>query len=330
MALSVPISAAGQPVDPKPPPSPSAQQSPSIPQDQDFVPPRVTESPGATAALEKIRSRIKDHVKKGNKHTFASYVDPDGKIVLATDAPESVVSSLTNLPATAPVAEKQAASQLQVRRSGVSNGAGRRDDVAPFYGGAGISAGAGACSSGYTVKSSLGHRYMVTAGHCFPHGHFVYTESGRALVGQVCCRALDRTRDMEILHGQSYGAYIYVGNEYSSYSLPVKGAGNAAVLFRNYCRSGRTTGEHCGLTAVSTNAEICTETGCISPVIAFTGGNVGDRGDSGAPFYARSTDNSAAYIRGHYIAFLNDRSQGFAERWDKVASTYGVSIQTAP
>ena len=86
---------------------------------------------------------------------------------------------------------------------------------------------------------------------------------------------------MELLSGSSYAGRIFTGGVTSTTSIPVVSAGSASVGYNNYCHSGRTTGENCGHTAVSTNAQVCTQTGCKSPVIAFTGGVLSQGGDSG-------------------------------------------------
>jgi hypothetical protein len=129
---------------------------------------------------------------------------------------------------------------------------------------------------------------------------------------------------MELMYGSSYAGRIFTGGVTSTSSIPVVSAGSAYVGYNNYCHSGRTTGENCGHTATSTNAQVCTQTGCKFPVIAFTGGTLSQGGDSGSPFYAK--DYRGAFIRGHVIA--GSSSTAYAETWNKVASTYGVSIVT--
>ena len=47
----------------------------------------------------------------------------------------------------------------------------------------------------------------------------------------------------------------------STSSRGVVAAGGAYSGYTNYCHSGRTTGENCGHTATSTNAQVCTAVG---------------------------------------------------------------------
>ena len=217
---------------------------------------------------------------------------------------------------------------MKVNKKGLSDQFHRRDDTPAFYGGGGLLASNALCSAGYTVTNSSGNRWMVSAGHCYAIGTRVNTESNLRYFGTVTNRALaslgQAGLDMELLNGQSYAGRIFTGGVTSSTSIPVRSAGSASVGYNNYCHSGRTTGENCGHTAVSTTAQVCTQTGCKSPVIAFTGGVLSQGGDSGSPFYAK--DSTGAWIRGHVIA--GNGSTSYAETWNKVAARYGVSIVT--
>jgi hypothetical protein len=218
--------------------------------------------------------------------------------------------------------------KVKVRRAKTTDVFHRRDDVPAFWGGGGLLASGSLCSTGYAVQHWWGGRSMVTAGHCFANGTSVNTESNLRTVGTVSNRLLASLGsgpvDMELIGGQSYSGRIFTGGVTSSRSIPVVAAGSAVVGFNNYCHSGRTTGEQCGHTATSISAQVCTATGCKSPVIAYTGGTIQQGGDSGGAFYAK--DASGAWIRGHVIA--SSATTGFVEPWTKVQSRYGVSIVT--
>jgi hypothetical protein len=303
--------------------------------DQSLAPDRdatakAAASPAATAALATIQTRIARYVAThGTAYTFGSYLDSTtGKIVLHTNAPASLVASLTDLSGAA-TAQAQAASQVQVLRTGPTDTFSRRDDIPAFYGGGGITSGGGLCSSGYAVQNSAGTRFMVTAGHCFANGATVLTESGANTYGTVSNRRLPTVTgdamDMELIGGVSYWGRIFTGGVTSSTSAVVVAAGTAFVGFANYCHSGRTTGENCGHTANSITAQVCTQTGCKSPVIAFTGGTMIQGGDSGSPFYVKDSAGGA-WIRGHILA--TDGTTGWAEPFTVTSPTLGVSIVT--
>jgi hypothetical protein len=285
-----------------------------------------------TAALASVQSNIARYVTThGTKYSFASYVDPaTGRIVLDTNAPAGVVASVKSL-RTAPLATQRAAQQLRVERTTVSDTFNRRDDSPPFWGAAGLSASGFLCSSGAPVRNAAGTVFMTTAGHCFANGVSVLTESGARTYGTVSNRHLPTVtgdaKDMELMSGQSYAGRIYTGGVTSSTSSRIYGAGDPVVGFNNYCHSGRTTGEQCGHTATATNAQVCTATGCKSPVIAFTGGTMIAGGDSGGTFFVYSVDRSGIYVRGHVIA--SGGGTGYAEPWSVVSSTLGVSVVTS-
>ena len=283
-------------------------------------------------ALATINAKVRSYVAKhAGKYTFGTYADATtGQIVIDTNAPADVVASLTSAASgKAATTERSAATvKVKVNKQKVSDLFHRRDDSPSYYGGGGLLASNALCSAGYTVTNSTGNRWMVSAGHCYAVGTRVNTESNLRYFGSVTNRALaslgQAGLDMELLNGKSYAGRIFTGGVTSTTSIPVVGAGAASVGFNNYCHSGRTTGENCGHTAVSTNAQVCTQTGCKTPVIAFTGGVLSQGGDSGSPFYAK--DSRGAWIRGHVIA--GNGSTSYAETWNKVATRYGVSIVT--
>lgn len=289
---------------------------------------RETASPAAGRALTAIQRRIAKYVADhGASYTFASYLDSDtGRIVLDTDAPASVVEGLTSM---SDPDQRREVSRAQVRRAATSDTWHRRDDIPAFWGGAGITNSGGICSSGYAVRNSAGTVFSVTAGHCFANGANALVESGARSYGTVSGRRLPTVTghpmDMELLGGQSYAGRVYTGGVFSTTSRPVAAAGAASVGYSDYCHSGRTTGENCGHTATSTNAQVCTQTGCKSPVIAFTGGVMIQPGDSGGTFHAIGSDGKA-WIRGNVIA--SGGGTGYAQPWTTVASQYGVSIVT--
>jgi len=255
----------------------------------------------------------------GTRYTFATYVDvQSGKVVLNTDAPDTVIAGIVD-------ADKSA---VVVHHEKVQETFSRKSDTSPFWGGAGIRTPVGICSAGYTVQNAAGTRYMVTAGHCGANGGAVTTENGGLAFGTISGNG-GPSRDMELIGGKSYAGRIYGGGVDSTVSYPVVGAGDPVAGFTNYCHSGRTTGENCGHTATSVTGSVCTSFGCQSPVIVFTGGVQPQPGDSGDPFFVGAADPSSnnKWIRGHVFA-ISGTSTGYAELYSRVASYYGVSVVT--
>jgi hypothetical protein len=305
--------------------------SPAAPRGADQAPDRSSArrapSSATTEALTAIQRRISDYVAaNGTKYTFASYLDSAGRVVVDTNAPASVTSGLTRLSNTR---QRLAAGNAQIRRSTIKDTFHRRDDIPSFWGGAGITNAGGICSAGYAVQNASGTRFSVTAGHCFANGANALVESGLRSYGTVSGRRLPTVTghpmDMELLGGQSYAGRVYTGGVVSTTSRGVAAGGAASAGYSAYCHSGRTTGENCGHTATSTNAQVCTSSGCKSPVIAFTGGTMIQPGDSGGAFYAIDSAGKA-WIRGNVIA--TNGTTGWAQPFTTVASQYGVSIVT--
>ena len=277
----------------------------------------------AKKTVDAIREQIaaREFSPEAEKFSYASHLDLEtGKVVLQTDAPASVTDRLT----------EQFGDVIELREEKpVQDLFHRRDDIAPFWGGASIQSGGGTCSSGFTVRKPSGQRLITTAGHCFAVGATVRTPLSR-LVGSVTERGTLNSfwfwdnRDMELIGGQSYSPRIYVGGVTSSSSKAVVGAGDPVAGVTGYCASGQTTGEQCNQTVQSTSAIVCTQTGCKWPVIEYTGGP-SQPGDSGAPFYLPGAAGQV-FARGAVIA--GNGTTSYAEKWSRISSTFGVQIVT--
>jgi hypothetical protein len=271
--------------------------------------------------VDAIREKIAERAfsAEAEKFSYASHLDlQTGKVVLETDAPESVTDPLL-----------EEFPEAIERRDGkpVQDLFHRRDDISPFWGGASIQSGGGTCSSGFVVRKPSGQRLMSTAAHCFGVGAIVRTPFSR-LVGTVTERGtlgsifFWNNRDMELIGGQSYSPRVYVGGIFSTSSKAVVGSNDPVAGVTGYCASGQTTGEQCNQTVQSTEAIVCTQTGCKWPVIRYTGGP-SQPGDSGAPFYMPGASGQV-FARGTVIA--GNGTDSYAEKWSRISSTFGVSI----
>jgi hypothetical protein len=278
---------------------------------------RVERRDVAREAVDRFQARIaeRNFHPRAADHAYGSWLDlTSGVMVVETDAPDDVVDELVaGFPG-----------PVEVRRGAVNDDLGRRSDPPPHWGGTSITNGSSVCTAGFVVKNSSGTRYMVTAGHCFGLWSAVYNTGGGYHMGWVVRRGPIPPRDMELIGGKSYGSYVY-GGDTTGYGRKVLSAGDPVVNFTGYCRSGQTTGERCGQKVTSVTAQVCTQSGCKSPVIAYSGGVMSAGGDSGAPFYLPSSGNGV-YIRGMHIA--SGSSTMYAERWSSIAANYGVSIVT--
>jgi hypothetical protein len=276
----------------------------------------------AKKTADSIREEIagREFSPAAQKYSYASHLDlQTGHVVLETDAPASVTEGL--------VKEHP---EISLRDSTpVTDQFNRRDDIAPFWGGASIQSGGATCSTGFTVRNSSGTRFTTTAAHCFPVGATVRTPTN-TLVGTVTQRGtlgswwFFDNRDVELIGGQSYGARIYTGGIFSSTSKAVVGAGDPVAGVTGYCTSGQTSGEQCNQTVQSTGAIVCTGTGCKWPVIQYVGGP-SQGGDSGGSMYIPGASGQV-FARGAVIA--GNGTTSFAEPWSRISSSMGVTIAT--
>ena len=281
---------------------------------------RVTASAAATAALATLpQGRIADYVaKNGTGYTFGSYLDANtGKIVVESDAPASVVASLTTVSQPfRPDGRRRLRGPPDHHRRRVPP-PGRHPGV---LGGRRPPSGS-LCSTGYAVQNSAGTRFMVTAGHCYANGTASSPTCARSAPFPTgCWHSLGSRSTWSSWADSPTGTHLH-RRRHQQHERPVVAAGSAFVNYSNYCHSGRTTGEQCGHTATSLTAQVCTQTGCKSPVIAYTGGTI-QGGDSGGAFYAKDS-NGGVWIRGHVIAWSS--TTGYVEPWTEANSTASAS-----
>jgi hypothetical protein len=274
----------------------------------------------AKKTADSIRDEIggRQFSPEAEKFNYASHLDlQTGRVVLQTDAPASVTEGL--------VKEHP---EIELREGKpVGDQFHRRDDIAPFWGGASINSGGATCSTGFSVRKPSGARFTTTAAHCYAVGSTVRTPTS-TFVGIVSQRGTLGSfwfwdnRDVELIGGQSYAGRVYTGGIFSSTSKAVVGSGDPVAGVTGYCSSGQTSGEQCNQTVQSTGAIVCTQTGCKWPVIEYTGGP-SQPGDSGGSFYLPGATGQV-FARGAVIA--GNGTTSYAEKWSRMSSSMGVTI----
>ena len=172
------------------------------------------------------------------------------------------------------------------------------------------------CSIGFSVTTGF-----VSAGHCGTSGASATTSSGASL-GTFSGSVFPGSADMSYIRtvsGTTLSGYI---DGYGQGNLPVSGS-TAAATGASICRSGSTTGVHCG----TVRALGATVTYSQGRVTGLTQTNVcAEPGDSGGSFY------SGAQAQGVTSGGSGDCSSGgttYFQPVNEILSTYGLTLVRA-
>ncbi|KAF3060937.1 Streptogrisin-C [Daldinia childiae] len=172
------------------------------------------------------------------------------------------------------------------------------------------------CSVGFSVTTGF-----VSAGHCGTSGNTATTSSGASL-GTFSGSVFPGSADMSYIRtvsGTTLSGYI---DGYGSGNLPVSGS-TASATGSSICRSGSTTGVHCG----TVRALGATVTYAEGRVTGLTQTNVcAEPGDSGGSFY------TGAQAQGVTSGGSGDCSSGgttYFQPVNEILSTYGLTLVRA-
>jgi hypothetical protein len=172
---------------------------------------------------------------------------------------------------------------------------------------------AGRCSVGFSVTGGF-----VSAGHCGTAGNTATTSAG-ATLGTFSGSVFPGNGDYSYIRGSSGNTYSGRINNYSGGTLPVSGS-TAAATGASICRSGSTTGVHCG-TVRSLGATVSYAEGRVT---GLTQTNVcAEPGDSGGSFY------SGAQAQGVTSGGSGDCSSGgttYFQPVNEILSAYGLTL----
>jgi len=132
------------------------------------------------------------------------------------------------------------------------------------------------CSVGFSVTTGF-----VSAGHCGKSGNTATTSSG-ATLGTFAGSVFPGSGDYSYIRGSSGNTFSGTINNYSGGTIAVTGS-TASGVGASICRSGSTTGVHCG-TVGALGATVTYSQGSVT---GLTRTNVcAEPGDSGGPFYS--------------------------------------------
>lgn len=160
----------------------------------------------------------------------------------------------------------------------------RADPVFDLVGGDAIQLGGGRCSVGFSARTLTGAARMITAGHCTTRGGDVQGANG-SVIGPVRSAVFDRTGDWGVVDvGPGWRTTPTVASDGAT-TVTVTGTATAPVG-APVCRSGSTSGRHCG-TVTATDVTANYATGPVTGLVLTTACSEG--GDSGGPFVSGSS-----------------------------------------
>lgn len=172
------------------------------------------------------------------------------------------------------------------------------------------------CTVGFVVTTGF-----VSAGHCGSIGSHAYTPSGE-LLGTVAGGVFPGSADMSYISTVPGTILSNLINIYTGYGQPITGS-RAGAVGTSVCRSGWTSGIHCGtITAIGVTVNYAE-----GRVTGLTRTNVcSEPGDSGGPFY------SGSQAQGVTSGGSGDCTSGantFFQPVNEILSTYGLTLKTS-
>jgi hypothetical protein len=179
----------------------------------------------------------------------------------------------------------------------------RQADTPPYWGGALITQGSGACSSGFGVAGNNGAAtYILTAAHCGP-GTWS-TGAGVAMGSTI--QGVDWTHDAELILTNA-GNLVYDGGSIAGgtqFSKYVVGASPSRVGDW-VCTSGAFSGAVCNIQVVKTDEAISVGGHPMTLVRAEQSNHVAPigNGDSGGPVFSLANSNVDDVARGTITAY---------------------------
>ncbi|KAI0383301.1 trypsin-like cysteine/serine peptidase domain-containing protein [Hypomontagnella monticulosa] len=169
------------------------------------------------------------------------------------------------------------------------------------------------CSVGFSVTTGF-----VSAGHCGTSGSSATTSAGASL-GTFSGSVFPGSADMSYIRGSSGNTFSGSINGYGASNIRVSGS-TASATGASICRSGSTTGVHCG----TVRALGATVTYAEGRVTGLTQTNVcAEPGDSGGSFYTGSQ------AQGVTSGGSGDCTRGgttYFQPVNEILSTYGLTL----
>lgn len=195
-----------------------------------------------------------------------------------------------------------------------------------LIGGQAITTGGARCSLGFNARSSSGARYVIDAGHCTELGG-TWSGAGGS-IGPASGTSFPGSDYGRITVSSSAAASTALVDRYSSGSDVTVTGPRTATNGLGVCRSGSTTGWHCG-SVTATNQTVCYPQGCVSQMIRT---NVcAEPGDSGGSLVTNPGSGTRVQAVGLTSGGSGNCSSGgttFFQPITEPLSAYGLTLVT--
>lgn len=182
------------------------------------------------------------------------------------------------------------------------------------------------CSLGFNARNSSGTRYVITAGHCTGLGG-TWSGSG-GTIGTASGSSFPTNDYGRITVSSSSAVSTALVDRYSSGSDVTVAGSQAAGTGAAVCRSGSTTGWHCG-TILQTNATVCYSQGCVYQTLRT---NVcAEPGDSGGSLVTSPGSGTRVQAQGMTSGGSGNCSSGgttYFQPVNEALSAYGLTLYT--
>jgi len=182
------------------------------------------------------------------------------------------------------------------------------------------------CSLGFNARNSSGTRYVITAGHC---GNLGGTWSGSGgTIGTVANSSFPTNDYSRITVSSSSAVSTALVDRYNSGSDVTVGGSTGGSNGGAVCRSGSTSGWHCG-TITGLNQTVCYSEGCVGQTIRT---NVcAEPGDSGGSLVTNPGSGTRVNAAGLTSGGSGNCSSGgttFYQPVNEALSAYGLTLYT--
>jgi streptogrisin D len=291
------------------------------------LPAEIARTVATARAIAPVRVAPADHslaeLRAAGTTLRAAYGETGTRIKYAVDGSKIVVA----LDATTTTVRKAAPAvgvPVDVVAGGTKTNVSRRDDWAPWKGGADQLVSGARCTTGFPVRNAANQRFILTAGHCGSNGATITDGTGE-FMGTFTAK--NETHDLGLVATPgNVDDFMYLGGLESNVGLNVEGW-DWVYPGEYLCQSGGSSARDTGNAVCNLLVEkFNTNPGDAVEARQVNGAPAVRPGDSGGPVYAISASgNAIAKGINCYTYVGNNTILGFQD-FGTATRDYGVWI----